>query len=157
MKTHSLAEQLKNRLQKSGQTVSVAESITGGQLQAVITSTSGASTYFAGGVTAYNIDQKVKLLGVDREHAAAVNCVSERVAREMAVGVSRLFGTDIGLATTGYAESCPQQGIDKPFAWIAISADGVVESAKVQASCFERIEIQTEIASVILAKLLKLP
>jgi nicotinamide-nucleotide amidase len=84
--------------------LAVAESVTVGRIQAQIGSVSGASTYFQGGVVAYNLDQKVALLGVERVHAAAVDCVSPRVAQEMARGIARLFRATIAVGITGYAE-----------------------------------------------------
>lgn len=102
-------------------TLAVAESLTGGRVQALITAVSGASAYFLGGVIAYAIASKVSLLGVDREHATATGGVSERVAGEMAAGVCRRFGADFGVATTGYAEPAPAQGVAVPFAWIAVA------------------------------------
>ena len=90
-----------------GRTLAVAESLTGGRLQALITGVSGASGYFLGGVTAYTIPQKARLLGVDAAHAAEVDAFSARVAAEMACGACRLFGADVGVATTGYAEPAP--------------------------------------------------
>ena len=67
--------------------LAVAESLTCGHLQARIGSESGASGFFAGGVTAYTLEQKVTLLAVDRAVAEAVDCVSDQVARQMAFGV----------------------------------------------------------------------
>jgi nicotinamide-nucleotide amidase len=84
--------------------LAVAESVTVGRLQSMIGAVSGASTFFLGGLTAYNIEQKVRLLGVERAHAELVDCVSPQVAAEMVIGASRIFQADIGLATTGYAE-----------------------------------------------------
>ena len=65
---------------------------------------SGSSTFFVGGVTAYDLERKVQILGIDRAHAEPVDCVSPRVAAEMAKGAARLFDADIAVATTGYAE-----------------------------------------------------
>jgi PncC family amidohydrolase len=84
--------------------VAVAESLTGGMLSSDIVSRSGASKYFVGGTIAYSLDSKVNLLGVDREHAAATDCVSEKVAAQMAAGVAKAFGADVGVSTTGFAE-----------------------------------------------------
>src|SRR5688572_16674744 len=95
-------------------TLSVAESMTCGQLQARIGAISGASEFFLGGLTAYTLDQKVRHLGVDRVHASRVNCVSHRVAVEMAEGCGRLFRSDLALATTGYAEPDRAHGIRTP-------------------------------------------
>ena len=91
-------------LRRTETSIAVAESLTSGHLQANLGRVSGSSAYFLGGITAYNIAVKADLLGVDRTHAAEVDCVSQRVAREMAAGVQKLFSSDIGIATTGYAE-----------------------------------------------------
>lgn len=101
-------------------TLAVAESLTAGHVQARIAAVSGASDYFLGGVTAYNLEQKVKLLGVNRAHARRVNCVSQRVAVEMAFGVMQRFGADLAVATTGYAEPARAAGVKEPMAWWAI-------------------------------------
>lgn len=85
-------------------TIATAESLTCGNIQAAIGAISGASDFFRGGITAYNIDVKVSLLGVDRIHAAKVNCVSSRVAYQMAQGACKLLDSDLSLSTTGYAE-----------------------------------------------------
>jgi len=90
-------------------TVSAAESLTGGMTASEIVGRSGASKYFLGGIVTYSLDAKVKHLGVDRDIAESYDCVSETVAAQMAVGVSRLFDTDFGLSTTGFAEPCGDQ------------------------------------------------
>ena len=55
--------------------LAVAESVTAGRIQALIATVSGASNFFEGGLVAYSLSQKVRLLGVDSDHAEAVNCV----------------------------------------------------------------------------------
>jgi nicotinamide-nucleotide amidase len=107
-------------LAKPALTLAVAESLTSGHVQARIGGVSGASNYFLGGVTAYTLDEKVKLLGVNRAHAKLVDCVSQRVAVEMAQGVCTLFGADVAVATTGYAEPNPAAGVKEPAAWWAL-------------------------------------
>lgn len=104
-------------------TLSVAESITCGRIQARIGLISGASDFFLGGITAYDIDQKAKHLGVPREIAEPVNCISQEVAELMAQGSCRLFGSTLSLATTGYAEPCPERDVKYPFAWWALAHD----------------------------------
>jgi nicotinamide-nucleotide amidase len=105
-------------------TLAVAESLTGGRLQALITSVSGASACFLGGVCAYTVPQKARLLGVDAAHATTVDGVSARVAGEMAAGACRLFGADLAVATTGYAEPAPARGVAHPRAWLALAEGG---------------------------------
>ncbi len=101
-------------------TLAVAESITCGRLQAAIGSVSGASDYFLGGITAYALTQKVRHLGVDGARAEAVNAVSPETAAEMARGAVALFGSELALATTGYAEPAPERGVPHPLAYWAL-------------------------------------
>lgn len=101
-------------------TLAVAESMTGGRLQALITRESGASTFFLGGITAYALEQKVRWLGVERAAAEAVDCVSAEVAWQMARGACVRFGADLAVATTGYAEPAPTRGVAVPGAHWAL-------------------------------------
>lgn len=102
-------------------TLATAESLTCGRVQARIGTISGASTFFLGGITAYTLGQKVRHLGVDRTAAKRVQCVSARVAAEMARGACALFGSDLAVATTGYAEPSPADGVAAPFAFWALA------------------------------------
>lgn len=103
------------------QTIAVAESLTAGLVCSEIAEESGISAALKGGVCAYNIDAKVNILGVDPVHASSCDCVSETVAKQMAAGVRKLFGSDIGIGTTGYAEAYPKEGVLVPRAYWAIT------------------------------------
>jgi nicotinamide-nucleotide amidase len=132
-------------------TLAVAESLTAGHVQAKIAAVSGASEYFLGGLTAYALEQKVRHLGVNRAHARLVDCVSQRVAVEMAQGACSLFKADLGLATTGYAEPNPAGGIRSPVAWWAIchrkrGGRAVIISGLVEVPGAKRVEAQERIA-----------
>jgi nicotinamide-nucleotide amidase len=143
-------------------TLAVAESLTTGNLQAMIGATSGASKFFEGGITTYNLEQKVRFLGVDRHHAAGVNSVSRQVAEEMARGVCLRFDAEVGVGTTGYAEPDPSRGVDAPFAWFAIwhrserSESGrVVAAERVAGQGLGRSEMQRHVAGRAAAALLR--
>lgn len=84
-------------------TISTAESCTGGELAKMITSISGSSTYFLGGIIAYATEKKTEILIVKKETVEQFTVVSEQVAAEMAEGCQKLFDTDISLSTTGVA------------------------------------------------------
>jgi nicotinamide-nucleotide amidase len=144
-------------LREPRRTLAVAESLTAGHLQARVAAVAGASNFFLGGVTAYSLEQKIKLLGVDRAHAREVNCVSSRVAEEMARGVCALFGSEIGVATTGYAEPSPAEGILTPMAWWAVALhEGrkfTLRHGRVECPGAKRIEAQTIVAEAALAEL----
>src|SRR5689334_221261 len=78
------------------ETIAVAESVTSGQLQTFLSLPDRAMDFFQGGLTAYNLGQKTKHLDVDPIHAFACNCVSERVASEMANNIRLMFNSDWG-------------------------------------------------------------
>lgn len=84
-------------------TLTVAESCTGGQLGQVITSVSGSSGYFLGGVIAYADEVKRNQLGVDEDILEKHGAVSEPCAVAMAVGCRKLLGSDYALSITGVA------------------------------------------------------
>ena len=84
-------------------TISTAESCTGGELAKMITSNSGSSKYFLGGIVAYATEKKIDILKVKKETVEQFTVVSEQVASEMAEGCQRLFDTNISLSTTGVA------------------------------------------------------
>ena len=84
-------------------TLAVAESCTGGLLGARVTSVSGSSAYFAGGVIAYSNAAKQSLLGVDGGVLGSEGAVSEPVARQMAEGARQRLGTTYGIGVTGIA------------------------------------------------------
>ncbi len=134
---------LKDLMLEKQLTLAVAESLTCGQLQARIGAISGASAFFLGGVTAYTLAQKTKLLGVPRELAGPVDCVSEAVARAMADGARKLFGSDIAVATTGYAEPAPNAPI--PYAWHAIAAVDRIVSSRIDCPGLSRTAVQQRV------------
>ncbi|MFT3783102.1 MAG: nicotinamide-nucleotide amidohydrolase family protein [Nibricoccus sp.] len=141
-------------------TLGVAESITCGWLQARIGSVSGASTFFLGGLTAYDVEQKIKHLGVEREHAVSVNAVSAQVAEQMALGACWFFGSDLGLATTGYAEPSAAMGVAEPFAFWALAQvrqvpTPVVFSGRVSLSGASRVEAQRRMTDAVLSELIR--
>ncbi len=90
-------------LAQSGCTVATAESVTGGMVSAALTAVPGAGEVTPGSVVVYCEDQKVHRLGVDRQAIEMHGVVSAEVARQMALGVKKLFDTDYGLSLTGYA------------------------------------------------------
>ncbi|HSN49648.1 MAG TPA: competence/damage-inducible protein A, partial [Bacteroidales bacterium] len=104
-------------------TLAVAESCTGGNIGNMITSVSGSSGYFKGGVIAYANEIKENELGVQRESLDNYGAVSEQVVKEMADGIRRKFKTTYAIATSGVAG--PTGGTaEKPvgLTWIAISS-----------------------------------
>jgi nicotinamide-nucleotide amidase len=153
-----LALELKQLLARRPRwSLAVAESLTAGHVQARVAAASGASKYFRGGVTVYTLEQKVKLLGVDRAHARRVNCVSERVAVEMAAGACEVFGADLAVATTGYAEPDRARGVRAPMAWWALChrlrGGATIVAGQIELPGASRREAQERVAEEALAQL----
>jgi nicotinamide-nucleotide amidase len=94
---------LVQELTQRGQTVAVAESLSGGQLNSFLTDVPGASQVLRGGVVAYTVDVKEKVLQVPLSLIETHGVVSAEVAQAMAQGVRELTGADWALATTGEA------------------------------------------------------
>jgi PncC family amidohydrolase len=98
-----LAARLQELATRRGLTVATAESCTGGNVAHQITSISGSSAYFLGGVVSYANEVKRDVLGVPEEVLENPGAVSEPCARAMAEGVRCLMGSDLAISTTGIA------------------------------------------------------
>ena len=94
---------LVNALKEKKLTIACAESCTGGLIAKSITDVGGCSSVFLGGVVAYANEIKENILGVSGETLKKYGAVSEFTAMEMADGVRRICGSDIGISTTGIA------------------------------------------------------
>jgi nicotinamide-nucleotide amidase len=129
--SESLPEQFIQALRERGLTVAVAESLTGGLVVAELVSIPGASAVVRGGVVAYATDLKATLLGVDAGVLAAGGPIQSVVAEQMAEGVRRNLGADVGLATTGVAGPDPQDGHAPGEVWIAVARAAGVDSERV--------------------------
>jgi len=106
-------------LMKSGLTLAVAESCTGGLIGHRLTDVPGASDYFLGGVVSYSNESKCDLLRVPAAVLAQKGAVSPETARDMARGVRQVFNAAVGLAVTGIAG--PSGGsLEKPVGTVYI-------------------------------------
>jgi PncC family amidohydrolase len=113
------------KLQQKALTISTAESCTAGGLGWALTVYPGSSEWFRGGILAYDNKVKQELLDVPSNLLHNYGAVSEQVAREMAVQVRKILGTDIGVAITGIAG--PGGGTEKKpvgTVWFAVAREG---------------------------------
>ena len=128
---NELAAELGRLLRERHMTIATAESCTAGGIGAAIASVDGASEYFLGGVIAYSVGVKNRVLGVDDDLIGRYGVVSREVAEAMNDGVRRLSHADVAISITGYAG---QNGGDR-FAengtvWICIGSDGTTPLVK---------------------------
>jgi PncC family amidohydrolase len=118
------AAQVVRVLTQRGETVAVAESLTGGLVVAALIAVPGASVVVRGGVVAYMTDLKSTLLDVDPDLLAREGAVHPDVAAAMAHGVAARLGATYGVATTGVAGPDAQDGHPVGEVWIAVSGPG---------------------------------
>ena len=101
MVKQSLSAEVLTRL--AGKRLATAESLTGGGIGQAITSVSGASAVFAGGIISYTNEVKHKVLGVPMDILDKCGPVSGPVAKAMAQGARKVLGADVAVAVTGLA------------------------------------------------------
>lgn len=114
-----------DRLIKRGETLAVAESLTGGWIGKQFTDLPGSSDCFLADIVAYSNEAKIEFLGVNAETLETFGAVSDEVCTEMAHGVRHRTGATYGLATTGIAGptgATPQKPLGLTF--IGVSWDG---------------------------------
>ncbi|MCC3283963.1 MULTISPECIES: CinA family protein [Arthrobacter] len=114
----------------SGKRVACAESLTAGMVAAEIATVPGASAVLQGGVVAYQNEVKAGVLGVSEELLATAGSVDAHVAEQMASGVRRLLGTDVGVSTTGAAGPEPHDGQPVGTVFIGIATASGVRSQR---------------------------
>lgn len=120
MASQSPAQSIIETLTSRGQSLAVAESLTGGGLGFALTQVPGASAVFLGGIISYTTDVKVRELGVGQSVIDQYKVVSEEVAIEMAEGAKNKFATTWAISTTGVAGPGDYQGVREGTVWIAI-------------------------------------
>lgn len=120
-----LEETVGRLLRHAGRSLACAESLTGGELGARITSVPGSSGYFLGSAVCYSANAKRTVLGVSEETLAGPGVVSAACAREMAEGARELFDADIAVALTGAAGPEPHGGAESGHVFAAIEGDGL--------------------------------
>jgi len=126
----SLLNNLQQLCIEKAVSVAVAESCTAGLIASKLTAVSASSSYFKGGIVAYQNEIKTKILGVSQSIIDEKTEVSAEVVKQMAKSVLEKFDADFAIATSGYAG--PTGGTNKnPIGTVFIaiaSVEGVVVS-----------------------------
>lgn len=116
------AQAINETLWRTNKTISTAESCTSGRIASLITTATGSSAYFRGGLVAYAEDIKTEMLKVDADLIAEKTAVCEEVVRQMVLGANALFNSDYSVAVSGFAGPGgpdPKTGIRVGTIWIA--------------------------------------
>lgn len=139
----SLQAAIGRLLCERSETISVAESCTGGMISSLLTSISGASQYFYGGVVSYDNSVKTNVLKVKEETLANYGAVSKECVEEMATGVKKLMGTTYAIATSGVAG--PQGGsAEKPvgMVWVAVAGENFIATKEFRFKGSRKLNIE---------------
>lgn len=150
-----LAEAIGGLLKENNQTVSLAESCTGGRISHEITKNAGASDYFQGSIVCYSNEVKMKLLGVQKATLDNYGAVSAETVVEMAQGVLKAMKTDYSIAVSGVAG--PGGGTEeKPVGtvWIACGTKDFTRTQLIQITKdrIQNIEYASMVALTLLRK-----
>ena len=126
----SIAAEIVETLTSRGESLSIAESLTGGALSSAIVDIPGASHVLRGTVIAYATEIKIRELAVPSDLIDSDGVVSESVALAMAEGVRSRMGTTWAISATGVAGPGAHDGTPAGTVWIAIIGPEVRESVK---------------------------
>ncbi|NIF05239.1 nicotinamide-nucleotide amidohydrolase family protein [Chryseobacterium sp. Tr-659] len=121
----NLLEYISQSLISIDETISIAESVTSGCLQLAFSQMPNAPVFYKGGITAYTLPEKVRLLNVEEEDAEDCGCVSGSIAGTMALNVARLFESDWSISTTGYCTPVRSSAY-KIFTYFSFSYKGEI-------------------------------
>ena len=140
------AIELGRLLSAKGETLSVAETTTGGLITASIIAVPGSSAYYDRGIVAYSKASKIESLGIPEDRLAEHGAVSAETAELLALSVRKIAGTTYGLAETGIAGPIAGRS-PKPIgtAHVAFAGPHGVRSVSLQLEG-DRQEIQCGIA-----------
>ena len=149
----SLAKALVDVLKKVGQTISTAESMTGGMIASSVVDVAGASSVLYEGVVTYSIASKCKRLGINPHYIDEYGVISQQVAHAMAVGL-RKNGSGVAVSVTGNAGPTSEDGQPVGLCYIGIATErGVAVYRNVFAG--ERNSIRSQATNMALYLTLK--
>jgi nicotinamide-nucleotide amidase len=143
---------------KAGQhTLSVAESVTSGHLQAAFSAAKEAALFFQGGITTYNIGQKARHLKIEPIYAEKCNCISQTVSDQMALECQKLFSSNYSIGITGYASPLPEMNIFELFAFYSISFNGTIKaSGRIISEKKDPVNVQVDYSNQVIEAFFKL-
>jgi nicotinamide-nucleotide amidase len=145
----NLEDAVLDQLRSRGETLALAESMTGGLVAARLTAIPGASDAFLGGATAYSVAAKAALLGLDADWLGTVGTVSEPCAIALAEAARQRLGATWALGICGNAGPGAEGGAPVGAIHLALagSGDTVVRSFTIGGG---RLDVQLRTAGAAL-------
>nr|MBI1230330.1 hypothetical protein [Cytophagales bacterium] len=132
--------------------IAVAESVTSGALQLLLSTAENAGMFFSGGITMYSCAQKANLLSIPTADCEKCSGVSMEIAEKLALRVCEKFESELGLSVTGFASPIPEKGVFELYAIASFSMNGqTVFTELLKASKTEQLDVQLEYAGALLA------
>ena len=126
------AQKIVQLLRERNETITCAESITGGALTSELVSIPGASHVLKGSLVAYSTEVKVSELKVEPTLIQEFGVVSEEVALAMAQGVKAKFAAEWAISLTGVAGPGSSHGVPAGTVWLALLGPGFEETVKLE-------------------------
>ncbi|WP_431610228.1 CinA family protein [Chryseobacterium sp. 'Rf worker isolate 10'] len=125
----NLLDYISTSLITMNETVSIAESVTSGLIQLAFSQMSNAKLFYKGGMTTFTLPEKAGILDITQIQARENGFETQNMADTMAIKVAESFGTDWGIASTGYAASVRNSGF-KVFSFCSFSYKGEIILSK---------------------------
>ena len=153
----ALEEQVVDKLIEKGYHISFAESCTGGLCCGNLVNVTNASKVLDMSFVTYANEAKISILGVSADTILSKGVVSEEVAYEMALGVSRAAGSEVGVGVTGVAG--PGGGtVKKPVGMVCFGfcINGEVQTYTQQFGEIGRNQVRKSSVEFVFKKLLEL-
>tara|TARA_R110002020_G_scaffold208575_2_gene414407 strand:- start:933 stop:1439 length:507 start_codon:yes stop_codon:yes gene_type:complete len=131
--------------------ITVAESVTSGLVQLMLSSCPNAGFFFAGGLTVYSCMQKFKQLGISNDMCQASSGVSEKISESMALQICKKFRSEVGMSITGFASPMPEKGIKELYAYASFCfKDKIIFTERLTPKGETQLDIQLDYASALL-------
>ena len=127
MINEKLAHEIIEKLSQRNESISTAESITGGLISAALTDIPGSSRVFLGGVIAYSLEMKKLELDIPLAEIKKVGVVSEAIAVAMALAIKKKTGSTWALSSTGVAGPGSADGVPAGTVWIGIAGPKIAQ------------------------------
>ncbi|WP_346354266.1 competence/damage-inducible protein A [Azotosporobacter soli] len=148
----SVEEVVAALLKKTGSTIAFAESCTGGLTSHLLTNIAGSSAYLKGSLVCYSEESKVQHLAVESNVIKTKGIVSQEVARQMAIGVTKMFNTEFGVGITGWAGPANESETADKIGTVSIAVTNSQAQMLSETFSFrgDRMEVKTRAAKAAL-------